>query len=350
MFLYSNPQFKNKWLAADTMLENCSAINAGFYSRAGQAFFLESGVGQDLNVVNQSYEWVEKAIVLGQTLGTGNPSLEMDFWRLGLNHIPPILKLLFMQVWEESCWHSLLNIQGLGCQLFEWFIVIREDDITMRWCVKKVMLSAGAIGSPQLLLLSGIGQRSYLSSMGIPVAYHLPYVDPYLYDNPRNGISTVTPTPLEHSLIQVVGISEVGAYLAAASTVNPFASPARGVFIRTPLHLTVATLMEEIVGLLSIGSLGLVSTDVRVNPIVRVNYFSNPAGVEMCVNGTRKIWDVLKSGSITIWHYHGGCVVGKVVDRDYHLIGVGALRVVDGSTLTVSPGTNPQATLMKLER
>jgi mandelonitrile lyase len=120
----------------------------------------------------------------------------------------------------------------------------------------EVMLSASAIGSPQLLLLSGIGPRSYLSSMGIPVAYHLPYVGQYLYDNPRNGISIVTPTPLEYSLIQVVGISEVGAYLEAASTVIPFASPARGVFIRTPsspLYLTVATLMEEIVGLLSIG-------------------------------------------------------------------------------------------------
>lgn len=89
----------------------------------------------------------------------------------------------------------------------------------------EVMLSAG-VGSPQLLLLSGLGQRSYLSSiMGIPVAYHLPYVDQYLYDNPGNGISIVTPTPLEHSLIQVVGISEVGAYLEAASTVIPFASP-----------------------------------------------------------------------------------------------------------------------------
>ena len=32
-------------------------------------------------------------------------------------------------------------------------------------------------------------------------------------------------------------------------------------------------------------------TDVRVNPIARVNYFSNPAGVEMCVNGTRKVWE-----------------------------------------------------------
>ena len=43
------------------------------------------------------------------------------------------------------------------------------------------------------------------------------------------------PMPLEHSLIQVVGFTEVGAYLEAASTVIPFVSPARAVFIRTPL-------------------------------------------------------------------------------------------------------------------
>ncbi|KAG6758707.1 hypothetical protein POTOM_039066 [Populus tomentosa] len=49
--------------ARGRILGGCSAINAGFYSRAGQAFFRESGVGRDLNVVNQSYEWVEKAIV-----------------------------------------------------------------------------------------------------------------------------------------------------------------------------------------------------------------------------------------------------------------------------------------------
>ena len=49
--------------ARGRILGGSSAINAGFYSRAGQAFFRESGVGQDLNVVNQSYEWVEKAIV-----------------------------------------------------------------------------------------------------------------------------------------------------------------------------------------------------------------------------------------------------------------------------------------------
>lgn len=33
----------------------------------------------------------------------------------------------------------------------------------------------------------------------------------------------------------------------------------------------------------------------------------------------------------TIWHYYWSCVVGKVVDRDYRVIGIGSLRVVDGS-------------------
>ncbi|PHT48470.1 hypothetical protein CQW23_12678 [Capsicum baccatum] len=40
------------------------------------------------------------------------------------------------------------------------------------------------------------------------------------------------------------------------------------------------------------------------------------------------------------------CLVGKVVDRN--LILFGALRVIDGSTFTMSPGTNPQATLLML--
>lgn len=127
--------------------------------------------------------------------------------------------------------------------------------------------------------------------------------------------------------------------------------------------------------LLSAGSLRLASTDVEVNPIVRFNYFRNPGDVERCVNGTRKIGDVLRKRSMedfkfrewvwgrdfryvrpalpvnqsdyvqmadlcrrtvsTIWRYHESCVVGKVVHRDSRVIGIGLLRVVDGSTLIV---------------
>ncbi|KAE8700572.1 (R)-mandelonitrile lyase-like [Hibiscus syriacus] len=226
----------------------------------------------------------------------------------------------------------------------------------------KVLLCAGAIGIPQLLLLIGIGPRPYLSSWGIPVVYHHPNV-------------------------------EMGAYLEAASNVISFTTSSCSVFVRppsSPLLLTVATIMEKIVGPISTGSLRLASTDVRVNPIVRFNYLNNHIDLESYVNGTRKIEDILRSRSMddfkfiewfggrnfrfvglslpvdqsnyemmadfyrrtvsTIWHYHGGCVVGRVVDQNYHVTGIDALRVVDGSTFTISLGTNPQATVMMLGR
>lgn len=171
----------------------------------------------------------------------------------------------------------------------------------------EVLLCAGAIGSPQLLLLSGIGPRPYLSSWGIPVVHHQPYVGQFLYDNPRNGISIVPPAPLEQSLIQVVGITTSGAYLEAASNVIPFASPAHSFLSRTPpspVYFTVGTLMEKIIGPLSAGSLRLASTDVRVNPLIRFNYFSNPVDTERCINGTRKIADVLRSRSMEDFMSH----------------------------------------------
>jgi choline dehydrogenase len=49
---------------------------------------------------------------------------------------------------------------------------------------KEVILSAGAVGSPQLLMLSGIGPEAHLHDMGIPVVAHLPGVGQNLNDHP----------------------------------------------------------------------------------------------------------------------------------------------------------------------
>ena len=46
-----------------------------------------------------------------------------------------------------------------------------------------MILSAGSIVSPQLLLLSGIGDKSELAQLGIPVIYHLPGVGDNLQDH-----------------------------------------------------------------------------------------------------------------------------------------------------------------------
>ncbi|OMP06890.1 (R)-mandelonitrile lyase-like protein [Corchorus capsularis] len=91
-----------------------------------------------------------------------------------------------------------------------------------------------------------------------------------------------------------------------------------------PLFLTAATIMEKIVWPLSSGSLRLASTDVRVNPIIWFNYFSNPMDVERFVgpalpadqsNDDEMAYFCRRTVS-TIWHYLGECVVGKVVDQN----------------------------------
>ena len=256
----------------------------------------------------------------------------------------------------------------------------------------EVILSAGALGSPQLMLLSGIGPRVHLQKMGIPLARHNPYVGKFVFDNPRNGISITPPGPLEHSLIQVVGITDSGAFLEAASTVVPFYSPARSVFLHrpsSPLYVTVGTIMSKVGSAQSQGWLRLATLDPRDNPLVRFNYFADRVDLERCAEGLRKIGEILEGQSMdkfkvpvlwssrdfrfvgpalpvnrsaaaledfcrrtvtTIWHYHGGCVAGKVVNGDLKVSGVGSLRIVDGSVLSASPGTNPQATIMMLGR
>ncbi|GAB2268749.1 hypothetical protein Dimus_003696 [Dionaea muscipula] len=413
--------------ARGRVLGGSSVINAGFYSRADQEFYEKSGINWDFRLVNMSYEWVERAVVFRPELRHWQSAFRDSLLEAGvgpyngftLDHVVGT-KIGGSTFDGSGRRHSAADLLSYGKasnlrialhanaerilvgnsdneELSAIGVIYRDELGHYHQALVKgkgqVILSAGAIGTPQLMLLSGIGSRPYLSSWGIPVSLHLPYVGQFMYDNPRNGISIVPPIPLEHSLIQVVGITGLGTFIEAASNIIPFVTPAHSILLRapsTPLYLTVATMMEKISGPLSSGSLMLASTDVRVNPIVRFNYFSDPSDLEKCVNGMRIIGSMLSSRSLedfrvrqwfgerefrfagpalprdlsddmlmgdycrrtvsTLWHYHGGCLVGKVVDADLQVLGINALRVVDGSVFTVSPGTNPQATLMMLGR
>ncbi|KAK1394063.1 hypothetical protein POM88_013119 [Heracleum sosnowskyi] len=154
-------------------------------------------------------------------------------------------------------------------------------------------------------------------------------------------------------------------------------------------------ILEKIASPKSTGQLSLSNTNVDDNPNVSFNYFSHPEDVHKCVEGIRLVEKLLaskhltnymysddetfekmlnlsvranfnfipkhtndtksveqfcKDTVITIWHYHGGCHVGKVVSPDYEVLGVQRLRVIDGSTFSLSPGTNPQGTLLMMGR
>ncbi|GAA0170840.1 hypothetical protein LIER_25017 [Lithospermum erythrorhizon] len=289
----------------------------------------------------------------------------------------------------------------------------------------EIIISAGALGSPQLLMLSGIGPADHLKSHNISVILDQPSVGQSMKDNPMNAIFVPSPLPVEVSLIQVVGITKFGSYIEAACGAQFAATPSSrdyGILSprigqlstvppkqRTPEAIAKAiermskleesafrggVIIEKIMGPISSGHLELVDTNINNNPSVTFNYFQDPLDLQRCVDGIRLIGDVIESRSFskfrtsditfqrllngtetapvnllpkhtngrisleqfckdtvtTIWHFHGGCLVGSVVDHDYKVIGIDALRVIDGSTFDYSPGTNRQVTVMMLGR
>lgn len=81
----------------------------------------------------------------------------------------------------------------------------------------EIILSAGALGSPQLLMLSGIGPAHHLQAHGIEVVLDQPMVGQGMADNPMNVLFIPSPMPVEVSLVQVVGITRFGSYIEATS-------------------------------------------------------------------------------------------------------------------------------------
>lgn len=81
----------------------------------------------------------------------------------------------------------------------------------------EIIVSAGAIGTPQLLLLSGIGPKNDLRNHNIPVVLHNKYVGKGMADNPMNSIFIPTRSPPRQSLIETVGITEEGVFIEASS-------------------------------------------------------------------------------------------------------------------------------------
>jgi choline dehydrogenase-like flavoprotein len=49
---------------------------------------------------------------------------------------------------------------------------------------KEIILSAGAVGTPNVLMHSGIGDRNILGSVGVPTVLHLPSVGQNVSDQP----------------------------------------------------------------------------------------------------------------------------------------------------------------------
>ncbi|KAB2600202.1 (R)-mandelonitrile lyase 3-like [Pyrus ussuriensis x Pyrus communis] len=408
------------------VLGGSSMINAGFYTRADRDFFMKSGIEWNMDSVYKAYRWVEETIVFRPTMDPWQSAVAKALLEAGvgpdnglnLDHIkgtkiggstfdnngrrhgavellnkgdPNKLRVAVHATVEKILFFSKASsLSAIG--------IMYSDSDGRSHCAYvrsqgEVVLSAGAIGSPQLLQLSGIGPESYLSSLKIPVVSPHPYVGQFMYDNPRNLINILPPFPLEPSPVKIVGITS-DFYIESLSG-SPFSTPPFSIFPNPFNPIKVDSSFGHIVikvpGPMSYGSLRLQSSsDVRVNPKVKFNYYAHPLDLSRCVSGMKKIGELLRTNSLkqfkaqdlpgiegfkflglslpknqtddvsfqtfcrssvaTFWHYQGGSIVGKVVDSSLRVLGINALRVVDASTFNFSPGANPQATLMMFGR
>nr|XP_043622517.1 protein HOTHEAD-like [Erigeron canadensis] len=437
-----------------------SALNAGFYSRAGSEYI--ANAGWDVILVNQSYRWVERMVAFHPPLRQWQSAVRNSLLEIGirpyngytLDHLygTKVGGTIFDSNGRRHSSADLLHyanprsiivylhapVQRILFTAAEngrpraYGVIFADARGRSHWAYlrrgakNEIIVCSGALGSPQLLMLSGIGPEEHLEARNIPVVLNQPLVGQGMSDNPMNAVFVPSPRPVEVSLIQVVGITRNGSYIEGASGA-PFASEPQtnqdfGMFSpkigqlstlppkqRTEKALNRAIeamrllprsafvggfLLEKIMGPLSRGHLELQSMDPNDNPSVTFNYFKDPRDLQRCVEGIKIIEKVIESRSfsrfrynyvptstllnmtanapvnmlpkhanasrsleqfcrdtvMTIWHYHGGCQINKVVDREYRVMGVDALRVIDGSTFDYSPGTNPQATVMMLGR
>ena len=254
--------------------------------------------------------------------------------------------------------------------------------------VEEVVLSAGAFGSPQLLMLSGLGPAEELTALGLPVLMDLPGVGRNLRDHPLFRVHFRAAHPLD--------LSPTAPRLGLRFTTpgSPFRNDVRIQFHPIKMALEPGSepldlfqlncLLEAVAGE---GRVTLASDDPRAEPQVDYRLLMDPTDRRRAVAGLRFVLDLVQHpalsryvGSLlsptaadmasderleawlvanvgTGFHVVGTCKMGPpedplaVVDQFGRVRGVNGLRVVDASIMPTTIRANPNAsTIMIAER
>lgn len=216
----------------------------------------------------------------------------------------------------------------------------------------RIVLSAGAIGSAHLLMLSGIGPAAQLAAAGVPVRHDLP-IGTRFVDHPEWVLPVDWPAapgrpPLEALLTTADGL-EIRCYTTgfAAMTGSDHDPADRP-------HLGVTLLRPR-----SRGRIALTSDDASVPPLIEHRYDSALADVTALAAGSELAHDLAGSGyeaRASSWstsqHLCGTVPMGPdgeaPLDERCRVRGVDGLWVVDGSIMPNITSRGPHATIVMI--
>ncbi|MBH0778020.1 GMC family oxidoreductase [Nocardia bovistercoris] len=275
---------------------------------------------------------------------------------------------------------------------------------------REIILSAGSLGSPRLLMLSGIGHATHLREHGIDVLADLPVGDnlhdhlfvpmSYLAPGGRRASPTsfaatvarecVRPrsTYMAHTLFEAVGFVDSGTRTRAdvpdlEMFILPMSYPENQ--DEPGLHLAAdpspsLTLLPTMLYPQSRGTVRLASTDPFTAPLIDPNYLAEPqdlatllAGMELVGETvghpavaaqlgrqvlpesgltSTELADFVRRNASGVYHPVGTCRMGTderaVVDPELRVRGVDGLRVADASIMPSIVGGNTNAAAMMI--
>ena len=254
----------------------------------------------------------------------------------------------------------------------------------------QIVLSTGAIASPQILLLSGVGPAAHLREVGVPVVHDLPGVGQNLRDHPV--VWATWRTKPEIDLDGFAPRSQLMLrYTATGSdlrndmkiSMQNFATERvnRGGDRMVPLGIRMLVVLDLAV---SSGELTLASTDVSVQPNLNYNYFAEEFDRQRSREGIRKCMELVEhpdfkgileerieppdgvmesDDALDEWlmkeattgqHISGTCKMGPaddpmaVVDQNGRVHGLSGLRVADASIMPDCIRANTNVTTMMI--
>ncbi|MEZ4869564.1 MAG: GMC family oxidoreductase N-terminal domain-containing protein [Caldilineaceae bacterium] len=302
---------------------------------------------------------------------------------------------------RSHCLAGRLLFAGNRCVGVEY----RQDGVVKSvHASQEVVLCAGAIQTPKLLLLSGIGNPEQLEQFDIPVLLDLPGVGENFHDHPLviGPIGLMSkPGPDPQGNVTEVALfwgSEAGlavpdleiclvhrAPFGEAFFANVIKRVQTGQPVAPVKELVDPRIILALPGLvrpLSRGWVRLASSDPAIYPKVSANYFGEKADLDRTVqmvqmtreiyatNSFAKAWGLmeLSPGSKvnsyealeewvinnvgSYYHFVGSCKMGidrmAVVDSRLKVHGLDGLRIVDASIMPAVPSANPHTAVVMI--